>query len=164
MLFLKSVKTIVFSLLLIGLTFPAAFGASPAASKAAYPAANDATAKKAVSSPEARKLVVYYFHGDARCVTCRKFEALTEEIMRTRFAEDVRRGRVEYRVVNVDDRANSHFVADYGLFTKSVVLSDVRDGDQTRWKNLDKIWEKVRDEAAYRRYIEDEVRSFLKGA
>jgi hypothetical protein len=111
-----------------------------------------------------QKLIVYYFHNSARCYTCRKFESLTKDIMETRFAEDVKKGRVEYQVVNVDDSGNEHFIKDYSLFSKSVILSDTKDGKQNRWKNLDKIWEKVRNEDAYREYIETEVRSYLKGA
>jgi len=95
-------------------------------------------------------------------MTCRKFETLTKELMDTRFEEEVKQGRVEYRVVNVDDPGNAHFIKDYALYTKSVVLSETSDGEEITWKNLDKIWEKVRNEDAYRRYVEDEVRSYLK--
>ncbi|HOW27113.1 MAG TPA: nitrophenyl compound nitroreductase subunit ArsF family protein [Elusimicrobiota bacterium] len=114
------------------------------------------------TASDPHKLLVYYFHGNARCMTCRKFESYTKAIMETHFADDTRRGRLEYRVVNVDETGNEHFIRDYGLYTKSVVLSDTRDGQQVRWKNLDKIWEKVRNEAEYKRYIEEEVRSFLE--
>lgn len=108
------------------------------------------------------KLIVYYFHGSARCLTCRKFEALTKDIMETRFAEEVNKGLAEYRVINVDESGNEHYINEYQLYTKSVVLSDTKDGKQIRWKNLDRIWEAVRDEKVYRQYIENEVRSYLK--
>ena len=117
--------------------------------------------KANATKEEPQKLVVYYFHGNARCMTCKKFESLTKEIMETRFSDEVKKGRLEYRVVNIDDSGNKHFVNDYGLYTKSVVLSDLNSGKQTRWKNLDKIWEMIRDEDAYRKYIEGEVRSYL---
>jgi len=117
--------------------------------------------KTSATKEEPHKLVVYYFHGNARCFTCKKFESLTKEIMETRFSDEVKKGRLEYRVVNIDDKGNNHFVNDYGLYTKSVVLSDLNSGKQTRWKNLDKIWEMIRDEDAYRKYIEGEVRSYL---
>lgn len=132
---------------------------------AAKPSPTNAT-QMAVNPPasENRKLVVYYFHGNARCMTCRKFETLTKDVIETRFAQEVKNGRLEYRAVNVDEADNGHFVNDYGLYSKSVLLSDTKDGQQTRWKNLDKIWKMVRVESAYRQYIEDEVRAYLKGA
>jgi len=35
------------------------------------------------------KVVVYYFHGTARCTTCRKFEAFTDEIIHRDFAAEL---------------------------------------------------------------------------
>ena len=120
------------------------------------------SAKKVSPAPVNRKLIVYYLHGTARCATCMKFESLTKEVVEGSFSDEVKKGRVEFRVVNVDESGNEHYVNDYGLYTKSVVLSDVHDGKQTRWKNLDKIWDKVRDAGDYKKYIRDEVASYLK--
>lgn len=120
------------------------------------------SAKKESAAFENRKLVVYYFHGTARCRTCAKFETLTKEVMDGSFADEVKKGRVEFRVVNVDDKENEHYVRDYQLFSKSVVLSDTKGGKQLGWKNLEEIWNKVRDEEIYKNYIRDEVASVLK--
>jgi hypothetical protein len=42
------------------------------------------------------------------------------------------------------------------------VVVDVVDGRQVRWKNLGRIWELLGDEAAFARYVEDEVRQYLE--
>jgi hypothetical protein len=120
------------------------------------------TAKKESPAFEIKKLVVYYFHGSARCRTCTKFETLTKEVMDESFADEVKKGRVEFRAVNVDDKENEHYVRDYQLYSRSVVLSDTKDGKQVGWKNLEEIWNKVRDEEIYKNYIRDEVASVLK--
>ena len=129
---------------------------TPAAKQAAGAVKNESAAAAN------RKLIVYYLHGTARCRTCMKFEALTKEVVDGSFADEVKKGRVEFRVVNVDDQENGHYVQDYQLYSKSVILSDTTDGKQTRWKNLEQIWEKVGDEDAYKQYIRDEVASYLK--
>jgi hypothetical protein len=118
--------------------------------------------KKESDAEVNRKLIVFYLHGTARCRTCMKFEALTKEVMDVSFADEVKKGWVKFRVVNVDDKENEHYVQDYQLYSKSVILSDTAGGKQTRWKNLEQIWEKVRDEDAYKQYIRDEVASYLK--
>jgi len=118
--------------------------------------------EKTSVAPVNRRLIVYYLHGTARCFTCKKFESLTKKVMDESFGEEIKKGRMEYRVINVDKKENGHYVQDYQLYSKSVVLSDVLDGKQTRWKNLDHIWEKVRDEDAYKKYIRDQVASYLK--
>jgi hypothetical protein len=123
--------------------------------------AGDAAESKSEPAGADHKLVVYYFHTTVRCATCRKLESLTREVIESRFADEVKNARLEYRVVNTDEDGNGHFINDYSLFTKSIVLSDVKGGAQFRWKNLDKIWEKIRDEEAFRQYVEDEIRSYL---
>ncbi|MHC4424432.1 MAG: nitrophenyl compound nitroreductase subunit ArsF family protein, partial [Planctomycetota bacterium] len=85
-----------------------------------------------------QKVVVYYFHGTTRCPTCRKFEAFTGETLRQAFPEALRRRRLKWRVLNVDKPANEHFVSDYQLHTRAIVVAKIRDGKQTEWKNLEK--------------------------
>lgn len=111
-------------------------------------------------SPE-HKVIVYYFHGEKRCPTCRKFETYTTELMKTAFTGQQQSGTLEFRVVNVDDPGNKHFIYDYELTTKSVVLADFRDGEQANWKNLDRIWELVGDKEIFMDYIKGETEIFL---
>ena len=108
------------------------------------------------------KVIAYYVHGTRRCATCKKLEAYTQEAIETGFAEQLKAGSIEWMPVNTDEEGNGHFIDDYKLFTKSVVLSEVKDGKELRWKNLDKIWTLVRgDKEAYLKYIQDEVTAFI---
>jgi len=106
-------------------------------------------------------LVVYYFHGRMRCPTCRKLESFAEEAVRTFFADELSTGRIRWQAVNVDVPDNEHFVKDYRLTTKSVILSRMSDGRQAAWKNLDRIWDLVGDKDKYIQYICDGIREFL---
>ncbi len=128
------------------------------------PATKPAEQKTLLPSPlpTASKVVVYYFHTTARCQTCRKFESYSDETIRQTFAKELNDGRLEWKVVNVDEPANKHFVGDYQLYSKSIVIVKIRDGKQTAWKNLDKIWELVRDKNAFVKYIQDEVKSCVE--
>jgi hypothetical protein len=107
------------------------------------------------------RIVAYYFHGDVRCVSCRKIEAYTKEAIDSAFGDALKSGRLEWRVVNTDSSQNEHFLQDYQLFTKSVVVSDVRAGKETRWKNLDKVWELLGDQDKFHAYIQAELRPFV---
>ena len=111
--------------------------------------------------PAASKVVVYYFHGTARCPTCRKFESFSSEALQRAFAEALKDGRLEWRMVNVEESGNEHFVSDYQLYSKSIVIVKIQDGKQIAWKNLKRIWELVRDKEAFMRYVKDEVSSYL---
>ena len=65
------------------------------------------------------------------------------------------------RVVNVEEKGNEHFVKDYQLFTKSVVLIDERNARPVAWKNLPKVWELLNDKDRFVSYIQRETRAYL---
>ena len=110
----------------------------------------------------ADKVVVYYFHGSVRCPTCRKFETYAEEAVRSAFSDEVERGRLEWRVVNVEERQHRHFVQDYELVTRSIVVAELASGKQTRWKNLARIWDLVGDKQAFIAYVQQGIRDYLE--
>lgn len=115
-------------------------------------------------APSQHRVIAYYFHGNVRCVSCRKIEAYTKEAIDSTFAQALKSGQLEWQVINVDSSQNEHFLQDYKLFTKSVVLSDLHDGKQARWKNLDKVWELLGNQSKFHAYIQEEVRDFLDPA
>jgi hypothetical protein len=123
-------------------------------------------AETAAASAEAappHKVIAYYFHGAKRCNTCRRIEAYTEEAIRLAYRDEMGDGRLEWRVVNMEEEGNEHFVQDYELAMSAVVISDVRDGKQERWKNLERIWHLTFDKEAFIAYIQDETGAYLAG-
>ena len=109
-----------------------------------------------------RKVIAYYFHGNFRCSTCRAIEALSQESIQTGFAEALKQGILEWKVVNVEEPANRHFIKDYQLYSKSLVLVKMEGDKQLEWKNLDRIWELVRDKPAFLKYVQAEISGYLK--
>ncbi|MBN1419697.1 MAG: hypothetical protein JXP34_13040 [Planctomycetes bacterium] len=109
------------------------------------------------------EVIAFYFHGNMRCTTCLTIEGYAKEAIEAGFREALDDGRLTWRVVNIDEPANEHFVDDFQLATRSVVLVDVRDGKRTAWKNLERIWELVGDKEAFISYIQDETRAYLEG-
>lgn len=107
------------------------------------------------------KYIVYYFHGTRRCATCKKIEAYSEEAVSGGFEQRLKDGSLEWRVVNTDEEANRHYMKDYELFTKSLVISEVKDGKERRWKNLSKIWELVNDKDEFTGYVQSEITAFM---
>lgn len=103
-------------------------------------------------------VVVTYFTSDVRCPSCFKIEALARQTVEQDFVEDMRAGRLLFRSVNVDQPANKHFVEEYQLVSKTVVVSSRQGGQETNWANLQEVWFKLGDEAGFARYIGDEVR------
>lgn len=113
-------------------------------------------------SSQTHHYIAYYFHGNARCQSCYKIETYTFETMKNKFAKELAEGTIVWEVVNVEQGMNQHFISEYALSTKSVVLSEVEKGKEVRWKNLDKIWELLGNQTEFQGYIENEVKDFLK--
>lgn len=112
--------------------------------------------------PQTSRVTAYYFHGTMRCTTCHKLEQYSKEAVENNFKNDLESGKLEFRVVNVDEAANKHFSKDYQLYTKSLVLSLVKDGKEVKYKNLDKIWEYVGNKQRFIEYVKQETDTFLK--
>jgi len=107
-------------------------------------------------------VVAFYFHGNVRCATCRKIEAWADKAIHSGFAEALDDGALTWSVVNIDAPPNRHFVEDFQLTTRSVVLAEYRDGRVVRSKNLDKVWQLVRSEDDFTDYIQAETTTFLE--
>jgi len=108
------------------------------------------------------KVIAYYFHGTFRCPTCTNMEKYSKEAIEVNFKDALASGDLEFKAVNVEDRGNEHFVNDYQLYTKSLILSFVKDGKEVRHKNLDKIWELARDKQKFITYVTKEINGFMK--
>jgi hypothetical protein len=119
------------------------------------------TGSAASAALPADGVVVYYFHGNKRCATCNKMEALAEATLHERFAARLRDGSVVFRAVNVETDATRHFVSDFELASKAVVMVERRDGEDLTWRRLDAIWEKIADDQAYRDYIAENLAACL---
>jgi len=124
-------------------------------------AAQPAGAVEAPATIQSSRIVAYYFHGNLRCTTCRKLEAYSQEAITTGFAKEMESGALEWRVVNVDEPENKHFVADFELVTKSLVLVEYRDSEVARYSNLKLVWQLVGDKDGFLKYVRDSTREFI---
>ena len=102
----------------------------------------------------ADKVNVYYFYGKPRCTTCMKIENYTKSAVASMKDKDV-----VFKGVDMDNSANASAVKKYNLFTKSVIVSKVKNGKE-QLKNLDQIFVKVGNEQDFKKYITSEVKSF----
>jgi hypothetical protein len=109
----------------------------------------------------ALKVVAYYFHVSARCVTCRTIESYSKEAVERGYAKEIEEGRVEWRPVNVQLPQNRHYIRDYQLYTRSLVLVKYREGKQVEWRNLDRVWQLVRRKGDFLKYVQSNLAAYL---
>ncbi len=122
----------------------------------------DQASEKEQEKEQADKIIAYYFHGNRRCPSCMKIEAYTGQAIDSAFEKMLEDGSVEWAIINTDEKGNEHYMKDYKLYTKSVVISKVEDGKEIDWKNLDQVWTLLGKEKEFKKYIVTEIESFME--
>lgn len=122
----------------------------------------ETTANSIVNTAEDR-VVIYYFHGASRCVTCRTIEAYAREAVETEFSSQLESGSMEFQVINVETPSTVHFIEDYQLYSPSVVVVRFDNNVQVDWKNLNEVWQLVHNKGEFLAYIQDETTAVMQG-
>ena len=74
---------------------------------------------------------------------------------------ELKNGTLEMRIVNYENPENRHFMKDYKLVSKSLVLVNTVNGKQTEWTNLKMVWQLTGRKDAFLNYVRKEVRGYL---
>ena len=108
------------------------------------------------------KVIAYYFHGTHRCTTCLTIERYSRESIEKYFSKEIQDGILEFKPLNVEEPENRHYIQDYQLHTRSLVLALYKDDKQLEWKNLSEVWSYARDKEKFYQYVKNETERFLK--
>jgi hypothetical protein len=122
----------------------------------------EAPSPQTTGTSQNSKVIAYYFHGTFRCTTCRTIEKYSKEAIEHYFANELKNGTLEFKPLNVEDAENRHYIQDYQLFSRSLVISLVKQDKEVTWKNLTDVWKHVGDKENFFQYVKDEVEKFLK--
>jgi len=107
------------------------------------------------------QVIAYYFHGTFRCSNCLRIEQYSKEAIEKYFGDELKSGKLVFKVINVEEKGNEHYVNDYQLYTKSLVLSLVKDGKEIKSENLVKVWEYLGNREKFYEYVKSNVDSYL---
>jgi len=107
-------------------------------------------------------VMAYYFYTTKRCPSCEKIEAYSREAIESGFRNDIAEGHLQFVMINTDEEEHRHYLKDYSLYTKSVVISKIKNGAEVEWKNLDKIWDLLGDKDQFIDYVQAEIKPFIE--
>lgn len=79
------------------------------------------------------------------------------------FPDALKTNRLAWLSVDVEKSENDHFIDDYQLKDKSVVVAEFKGGKRVRYKVLDETWSLLDEKGAFLKYIRSEVREYLLG-
>lgn len=122
-----------------------------------------ATAPGAPTPAEAVRdgLVVYYFHGNVRCPTCRSIESQAKETVETQFASQLAKGEIVWKMLNYEQDSTKPLATQFDVQMPVVVLAKMKGGQVQDWKRLDEVWAVVGDKPAFMQYVQSEIERML---
>ena len=110
------------------------------------------------------RLVVYYFHGNTRCPTCRAVESQTHEVVRSDFAAELASEAVTWKPVNYEEPSGAGLGKQFDVVSFAVVLAKVQGDEMTQWKRLDRAGALVGDKPRFAAYVREEIKQMLRPA
>ncbi|MBD3169468.1 MAG: hypothetical protein GF307_08290 [candidate division Zixibacteria bacterium] len=110
------------------------------------------------------QITAYYFHGTRQCVSCKRIEAYSKEAIENGFSDELADGIIKWKSVDFDKSENNHYKKDYRLFASSLVIVKMINGEQSEWKNLEKVWKYKGDKEKFHEYVQEEIREYLEGS
>lgn len=105
--------------------------------------------------------MVYYFHSNFRCQTCRSIEDQAHAVVLSDFADELAAGAVQWQVLNYERPAGAELAKRFDISMPVVVLARIEDGKIARWKSLDRVWGLVGDKPAYAAFVREEIKQML---
>ncbi len=112
--------------------------------------------------PPMTRVTVYYFYTNIRCASCRRIEAWTRDTLQAAFPTELANGSVQWKPINVEERGNDHFIKDFSLRAKTVVVCRIVNGKTVEWKDMIDVWMFLSDNPRFSRLISDKVREYLQ--
>ncbi|HAH31820.1 MAG TPA: hypothetical protein DCL44_05850 [Elusimicrobia bacterium] len=126
---------------------------APQAVKAATPSTKSRGAEKTA--------VVYYFYTNTRCSSCKTIEEYTREAVGKPLSSGYKGWKIVFKGVNIEEEPDKHFVQDYWLNTKSVVVQKFSGDKPLKWGKLEKVWQLLGDKEAFINYVTEETHKLL---
>lgn len=75
-------------------------------------------------------LEVLYFHSQQRCITCRAIEKHTTELLESQFKNEMDKGDIVYRTINISEPENNDIAEKYEVTWSSLILVKWKDGKE----------------------------------
>jgi len=107
-------------------------------------------------------LEVVYFHRPQRCSGCVYAETGTRHTLETYFAEELKSGKIVFKVINLGDEANAAIFEHYGAYTSSLFINSI-EGDTEHIEEVKEIWFLLGKDSEFVSLIKSKIDYYLSG-
>ena len=87
--------------------------------------------KIVATNSEKSKILIYNFHVTNRCPSCIAIEEATTKTINKYFSNELKKGRINRQIINVDDKANKFISEKYEAFGSGLFVTRVFKGKET---------------------------------
>jgi hypothetical protein len=101
-------------------------------------------------------LTAIYFHAPHRCPTCKKIEAYTHEALQPAIADR----QIVWQVADYTAPENAVMVDRFKVLTSTVVLTETRNGEVVRFKNVEEVWDHTDNQTEFVAFMRDAWNGF----
>lgn len=110
---------------------------------------------------EGDQVIMTYFISGTRCESCETIEALARETAEKDFPDAMSNKSLVFRVIDTGDASRHHYIKDYQLTSKTVILSHRVQGKETEWSDMPKVWDLLDDGPAFHAYLGEQIQKYL---
>jgi len=103
---------------------------------------------------------VVYFHRTQRCYSCRYAGDATERTVETYFARELATGKLVFKMVDVQNKANAAIVKRYGAYGSSLYMNKVV-GGVDHIQQVTQIWYRIGKDDAFVELVKGEIERHL---
>ena len=107
------------------------------------------------------KVIVYYVHANIRCATCNGIEAMTKQVVETRFANAFASGKLEWRTANFQE--DEQLAERYDIASSGVIIVRTAGSKEVKFAKLDKVWSLNKQPDQFKVYVGDAIAEYLGG-
>jgi len=106
---------------------------------------------------------IVYFHATIRCQTCLTIEKYIWKSVESSFEKDLKDSSLTLTSQDFLQPENEQYQEKYKFDTQTLIISKKVNGFETKWKNLDMIWDYVNDFKKFKKYIIKEIKNLRRG-
>ena len=108
------------------------------------------------------KIEVIDFYGTHRCVTCQAIEANAKYTVDTYFQEAVKAGKLEFKIINVDDDKNYAMAERFEAAGTALFINVIKNGQEQHIDLTNFGFKKGRDRQAFSTELKQKIEEQLK--
>lgn len=106
------------------------------------------------------KIEVFVFHATQRCISCINIGKYAEAVIKEKFPEELKSGKITFKEVNIDQPENFNMAKEYGVSGSALYINAIKDGQDHHEEDVT-VWRLVTNEAQFNSYFEAKLKALL---